>query len=80
MSNRHPFTSGELILHHRGGGAGSPITCGARSGCVTAVAADVACPSCREVLDRRHAGLGLPCDQCEGPCQIDELAVGGTNG
>lgn len=28
--------------------------------------------------DRRHAGLGLLCDQCDGPCQIDNPAGGET--
>ncbi len=22
--------------------------------------------------ERKHAGLGLPCDQCNGPCSIDD--------
>lgn len=46
----HPFTSGELLLHHRAGAAGTPITCGVTHGCVTAVVEDVACWQCREVL------------------------------
>lgn len=50
MRSPHPFTSGELMLHHRAGGASSPITCGVKHGCITAVVEDVACPKCLEVL------------------------------
>lgn len=44
------FAHGELTLHHRAGGAGTPITCGAPQGCITAVVEDVQCPSCREAI------------------------------
>lgn len=42
----HPFTSGELRLHHRAGGPGSPITCGVSHGCITSVVDDVRCKQC----------------------------------
>jgi hypothetical protein len=45
----HPFTSGELLLHHRYA-QGVPITCGVPHGCVTAVVEDVQCRQCREAL------------------------------
>ncbi len=44
-----PFTSGELLLHHRYA-QGAPITCGVPHGCVTAVVDDVQCRQCHEVL------------------------------
>lgn len=28
-------------------------------------------PSCPDADNRRHAGLGLPCDVCPSQCQID---------
>lgn len=49
MINTDPFASGELLLHHRYE-RGSPITCGAPHGCITAVVDDVRCPKCREIL------------------------------
>ena len=28
---------------------------------------------------RRHAGLGLPCDVCPGPCEIDTKTTAGSD-
>lgn len=53
MTDTHPaitpFTSGELLLHHRYA-QGVPITCGVPHGCITAVVEDVQCSACREIL------------------------------
>jgi hypothetical protein len=61
----HPFTHGELLLHHRYE-QGKPITCGAAHGCVTAVVDDVACTDCLTVLRAEtqalYAAAALPED------------------
>ena len=52
----HPFTSGELVLHHRYEGVRS-ITCGVQHGCVTPLVDEVRCPNCIAALQAETQAL-----------------------
>lgn len=56
MTTPHPFTSGELTLHHRYE-QGQPITCGVTHGCVTPLVDDVRCPACLTALSAETKAL-----------------------
>jgi len=77
VADSHPFTSGELIMHHRYE-QGSPITCGVTHGCVTAVVDAVRCPDCIGVLQAETRNLGLEDPFSEAFDLFEELRPGAT--